>query len=590
MPANMGFGVTSGGDSMAEAPDMLSVPVTPRPLSQIIAWRRQRSVSYGEFLDRTRAWHRFLTGISGQTFALYMSDAVEFAAALFGAWQARKTIYLPGDRLPRTCYALRRLVDGYLGEFAPEWKPRMPTSGDGLAPAAELKPLDSNFAGLVIYTSGTTGVAQAIPKKLSQMSAEIVTLEAQFGDVIDDSHMVATVSHQHIYGLLFNVLWPLSAGRAFTAINFGSLEGLTMKLAQRESVLVSTPAHLQRLPESSLWALAAKRLRAVFSSGGPLPVAVAHETRRLLGHMPIEVYGSSETGGIAWRQQQTAHDEKWTPLPDIKWRIQPEEGVLEIRSAHLPDEEWFRTADRARPAGENHFILMGRVDRIVKVEGKRIALNAIEERLTASPLARDARALVLDGRRQRVAAVIVPSVSGRDRLAEFGKLAVNHVLREFLRESIEPMGLPRLWRYVDALPVNAQGKTTQAALVGLFCNREIHRKQPIECWGHQSDRHAVFELIAPSDLLYFDGHFPEMPILPGVVQIDWVIAFARRCFDLPPSFRAVHALKFQRVISPELPITLDLVHDPLKSSLSFKISSHLGPHASGRIIFRAGDV
>ena len=98
----MESGVTSSGDSMAEALDMLSVAVTPRPLSQIIAWRRQLSVSYGEFLDRTRAWQRLLTRTSGQTFALSISDAAEFAAALFGAWQARKTIYLPGDRLPRT--------------------------------------------------------------------------------------------------------------------------------------------------------------------------------------------------------------------------------------------------------------------------------------------------------------------------------------------------------------------------------------------------------------------------------------------------------------------------------------------------------
>jgi acyl-CoA synthetase (AMP-forming)/AMP-acid ligase II len=575
---------------MAEAPDMLSVAVMSRPLSQTIAWGSQQPVSYGEFLDRTRAWQRLLTRISGQTFALTISDAAEFAAALFGAWQARKTIYLAGDRLPRTCYALRRHVDGYLGEFAPEWKPTMPTPEDGLGPAGGLKPLDPSFAGLVIYTSGSTGVAQAIPKKLSQMSAEIATLEAQFGDVMDDSDIVATVSHQHIYGLLFNVLWPLSAGRAFAARNFGSLEGLTIALAQRDSVLVSTPAHLQRLPETPAWELASKRLRAVFSSGGPLPACVARETRKLLGQVPIEVYGSSETGGIAWRQQHTPHDQKWSPLRNIQWRIDTKEGVLEIRSAHLPDAEWFRTADRARPAGEDHFLLMGRVDRIVKVEGKRISLNAVEERLTASPLTRDARALVLDGRRQRIAAVILLSASGRQKLAQLGKLAVNGMLRDFLRETIEPVGLPRLWRYVDALPINAQGKTTQAALIDVFGNRDSRPRQAIECRIHKADQQAVFDLIAPSDLLYFDGHFRDMPILAGVVQIEWVIAFGRRCFDLPRFFRAIHGLKFQRVISPKLPITLQLVHDPLKSCLSFKISSHLGPHASGRIIFRAGDV
>ncbi len=51
--------------------------------------------------------------------------------------------------------------------------------------------------------------------------------------------------------------------------------------------------------------MAAKRLRAIFSSGGPLPFEVAQESKRLLGPVPIEVYGSSETGGIAWRSSDT---------------------------------------------------------------------------------------------------------------------------------------------------------------------------------------------------------------------------------------------------------------------------------------------
>jgi acyl-coenzyme A synthetase/AMP-(fatty) acid ligase len=161
-----------------------------------------------------------------------------------------------------------------------------------------------------------------------------------------------------------------------------------MALAQRDTVLVSTPAHLRRLPETPDWGLASNRVRAVFSSGAPLPGDAARESSRLLGQVPIEVYGSSETGGIAWRQQKTRHDEEWTPLPNIKWRIDAEEGVLEIRSAHLPDAEWFRTADRARPGGGNRFLLEGRVDRVAKVGGKRISLGAIEERLRSSALAR----------------------------------------------------------------------------------------------------------------------------------------------------------------------------------------------------------
>jgi hypothetical protein len=159
-----------------------------------------------------------------------------------------------------------------------------------------------------------------------------------------------------------------------------------------------------------------------------------------------------------------------------------------------------------------------------------------------------------------------------------------------LVDSIDPAGLPRIWRYLDALPVNAQGKTTLAELSALL-DCENHRptqarKRLVEKNSHE----AIFELIAPGDLLYFDGHFPDRPILPGVVQVDWVIECGRQCFDLPPFFRGIHALKFQRIIPPETPVRLEIVHDRAKSSLSFQITSELGRHATGRILFGPADV
>ena len=100
----------------------------------------------------------------------------------------------------------------------------------------------------------------------------------------------------------------------------------------------------------------------------------------------------------------------------------------------------------------------------------------------------------------------------------------------------------------------------------------------------------MIELTAPRDLFYFDGHFPGVPILAGVVQIDWVIACGRQYFELPRVFRGIHALKFQRIIAPEKPFTLELVHEPAKASLSFKITSREGTHTSGRVMFGASDV
>ncbi|HEU4340784.1 MAG TPA: AMP-binding protein [Candidatus Binatia bacterium] len=567
--------------------DMLSALAKHSPRCQRIGWRVGKSVGFAEFLARVQIWQTVLRRGSGRAFALYISDSLEFAAALFGAWHAGKTIYLPPDKLPRTCASLGSSVDGFVGEFEPEWEPLTPVAEDAAVRAGGFDCLRPDFVGLVIYTSGTTGVAQAIPKKLAQLSAEVATLESQFGHLLGPAEIVATVSHQHIYGLLFNVLWPLTTGRAIHAESFSFPGEIAAAIAKRDYALVSGPAHLKRLPLALL--MGAHPPRAVFSSGGPLPFDVAQETARLLGTVPIEIYGSSETGGIAWRQP-AAPDEQWTPFPGVEWRIDEDEGVLEVRSPNLPGNEWFRMADRAVALGDHRFLLSGRIDQIVKIEEKRISLSAIEQQLKASPMVSEARALVVEGRRQRVAVFIVPSDEGRKKLARLGKLAFNRLLRAELAAAVDPVGLPRIWRYLEALPVNAQGKTTQVALRALLDGETACPKRPLERLIMKGAERAVFELTAPRDLLYFEGHFASVPILPGVVQLDWVIFYGRQCFDLPPVFRGLHALKFHRVIPPESPFTLELVHEPAKSCLSFNITSPAGHHASGRVLFGADRV
>src|SRR5262249_57841827 len=111
--------------------------------------------------------------------------------------------------------------------------------------------LNGNFDGLVLFTSGSTGAPQAIPKKLFQLFREVATLEAQFGQLLGGSEIIATVSHQHIYGLLFNVLWPLTAGRAIQAREYYFPPELIAAPPARPPPSVSYPAHLNGFPRSS---------------------------------------------------------------------------------------------------------------------------------------------------------------------------------------------------------------------------------------------------------------------------------------------------------------------------------------------------
>ena len=584
---------------MAQALNLLSILNASRCTDDTIAWRAGAAVSWGAFHARVAAWSELFRATPGENFALFHSDALEFAAALFGAWQTRKTIYLPGDNLPGTCAALRAGVVGFLGEFASEWRPQTaPASANEFQPGG-FATVDADFVGLVLYTSGSTGAPEPIVKKLCQMAAEVTHLEKQFGGLLGAADIITTVSHQHIYGLLFNVLWPLAAGRRIRANSLSWFEELSATLAERDVVLISSPAHLRRMPENPGWAKAAERLRAVFSSGGPLGFDEAQECKRIIGRVPIEVYGSSETGGIAWRQQASSENRAWTALPGVKWCLEAEgaqdaqeaeEEVLAVSSAHLPTKDWFRTADRAQAAGDGKFFLGGRVDQIAKIEGKRISLSAIERLLMASPLVELARAIAVEGRRQRVAAYIVPSACGRDELGALGRRGFTRLMRKLLDQAVEPVGIPRLWRYLDALPANAQGKTSRADLLALLEPQPAPVTEPQSRLLERDGEHALFEVVAPRELVYFDGHFHGQPILAGIVQIDWVIGFGRRYFDLPPRFRAIHALKFQRVIAPDTPFRLELAYQPAKATLSFKITTALGTHASGRVLFGAADV
>ena len=576
---------------MSDRIEHLHQAILARPADGVIGWRAGTSVSNAAFLARVQAWHALLRQQAGRNYALYLDDSIEFSAALLGAWHAGKTVWLSADTLPASCAALRASVDGFLGQFPEELQP-LQAATDMPSTLAISGRLSAAMPALVVFTSGSTGVAQAIPKKLAQLANEVATLEILFGDRVADAAVLATVSHQHIYGLLFKALWPLCAGRAMHAISIVYPEELVTAAAAGPCVLVASPAHLKRLPDHLDWTAVRRTLRAVFSSGGPLAADDAMTAGALLGSVPIEVYGSSETGGVAWRQRASVEDHAWQAFPTVAWRL-GDDSALEVRSPHLANDDWLVLTDRAASSGERRFLLLGRSDRIVKIEEKRISLTAMEAALAGSGLVAEARILLCEavaGERQRLAAFVVPSAEGHSLLNEQGKLALNKRLRAVLASVVEAIAMPRRWRYLEQMPLNSQGKTTAAALLALLDNDHPRPQFPSVREIAREPRRVLLELSAPADLLYFDGHFDAAPILPGVVQVDWAIHYGRRYFDLPPAFKGMNQLKFQQVIGPDSKVELELLHDVAKSSLQFRYISPAGPHASGRVLFGDADV
>jgi len=570
---------------MAEWLALSHLALSPIP-DRVVAWvgtgQSRSTVDHVAFCARVQRWYAAFTACVENDWALYEDDVPEFAAILFGAWHAGKCVFLLGDTLPATLENIASRVQGFVGAQMPENLQPLRANRVPLSDTAFLRPLDLDTTHTVIFTSGSTGAPEAIVKSLRGLQAEIEAQQAVFGQALNDAVVLGTVSHQHIYGLLHRVLWPLAAGRLVAPRSFFYEEiAAAAHAAQTPAVLVSSPAHLKRMPEDFNWKTLHDKLCAVFSSGGVLPREAAQHARQLLGVAPTEIYGSSETGGIAWRRWDCAGQSDtptWRALPGVRWRLA--NGTLEVKSPHMPpDTGWWCTPDRAQ-ADKEGFRLLGRADRIVKIEEHRVSLDTLEHKLAACPLVHEARALVLNEKRQILAAVIVPSLQGKYMLRTSGRQTLAKALDATLTDSFDASTRPKRWRFVETLPTNAQDKTVLSALEALF--RPTH---PQPRWLSRTPNTAELEIVLDPKLLVFDGHFPQIPILPGVAQTDWAIRYAREVFALPARLLRLDALKFQRITHPGQTLRLRLEWDITCTTLGFSYRSSLGVHASGRAVF-----
>ena len=281
---------------------------------------------------------------------------------------------------------------------------------------------------------------------------ETAQLLNNWGKLLKGNLVQSTVSHQHIYGLLFRVLWPLCSGIPFTRNNLEYPEQI-LSHANKNCVLISSPALLNRIKHETNTV----HLAVVFSSGGPLPTESAHQSRDLLGHLPIEVFGSTETGGIAFRQQESAQT-PWQLFDCIEASLNSE-NCIKLLSPYIDNNNWYQTADECEMVSASQFILKGRTDRVIKIEEKRVSLVEVEKRLEQLRWISECVVIPFEEpERLILASVLVLSEEGQATLSTMSKGKFWLLLRTELRKWLEPIAIPRKYRIVDEIPLNSQGK------------------------------------------------------------------------------------------------------------------------------------
>ncbi len=85
----------------------------------------------------------------------------------------------------------------------------------------------------------------------------------------------------------------------------------------------------------------------------------------------------------------------------------------------------------------------------------------------------------------------------------------------------------------------------------------------------------------PLDAEYFQGHFPGLPILPGVAQVHFAALFAERYFDIKLKVQQIKKLRFARIIQPYEEVTLLLKYFELKNKVFFQFSCSKHLNSSG---------
>jgi len=80
---------------------------------------------------------------------------------------------------------------------------------------------------------------------------------------------------------------------------------------------------------------------------------------------------------------------------------------------------------------------------------------------------------------------------------------------------------------------------------------------------------AICQLVLTAEMACFGGHFPGMPVLPGVVQIDWAVRLGVLLLGTGQPVAERFQVKFKRVISPGQNLTLELRIDTQRRRLNF---------------------
>ena len=439
-------------------------------------WSKKQYKTWKDFLTDTAKMRSFFESQPAKEYILHCEDYWYFLCTFVAILQSKKAVYITQNITESFMAEVKKPGVFFITDqnvalddtsfFIPDLieKSALPSEEE----IRKTPEINGDETEIYLYTSGSTGKPKAVRHTMKEIETDNSVVISLWGEEYFKRKLITTVSQHHVYGFYWCICLPFTLGLPFRRkrIEFPSE---FEKLTDTSYVLVSTPAFLKRTVE----VVDKLNMKDVFISvsGGAVSEELAVSTEKLFGFCPMEGYGSTETSGIAYRQQ-SRDGLIWTPYDCVKLWV-GEDGCLNVISPFIKDPAGVATADLVEIYEDGRFLLKGRADSIVKIEEKRISMTEVENRLLETGLVSEVKVVALSNDvRQYLAAAVVLNAKGREKFADTEKFEINRWFHDFLMKYFENVVIPKKWRFVEKLPSDVQGKVHKLEVMALFAQEK----------------------------------------------------------------------------------------------------------------------
>lgn len=554
-------------------------------MDRVIAWYNEKPFTKAKFTALLKKYVYKAKQIKAAECVLYTQNNLLFMVGFFALLHAGKAVVLPSNIRKTTLEQIGALAVFTDTDQDCESIETFRLNFDAEPVDMPIEPI-ADTTSIVYFSSGSTGIPKRIPQPFSMVNYELPELYNFLQNhLTDDTVMIATVSFSHMYGMFYAFLLPIFLGLSLDTELLVTTDDLKRKLAlYPHCFFVSSPAFLERLAKyKDNYSFEIKPV-GMTSCGGLLSQEAAEASYELFGVPIFDIFGSTETGGVGFRIRP---EQTYWNFQRVVNAVTDDDGRLIVTSPYVQNQP-YTMQDAARLIEGRRFEVLGRLDRMLKIEEQRVSLPEVEQALAGSPLVEKVHCIAVSGQhRKSVGACVILNADGKKALISDGKKHLVNGLKDYLKNYLDHIAIPAKWRFIDEIPTNLQGKIIKAEIERLFSQ---NLAEPVLTAKQIGSESFTLSMVFLPDSEYFKGHFPAAPILPAFMQIHFVMYFAAKYWphvvsSMDAYFETISRLKFTNILAPGVNVSLEVTK--ADKTLKFKYFNDKAVFSSG--VLNLGD-